>query len=98
MDQVSQPAASNLVATYYDTEGLKLHRQGLSLRVRDEDGRHLQTLKSRDPENPDVLTRSEWEDVIAGPSPDFSAPQSGPRLTDMALPGELRPLFKTIVQ
>jgi triphosphatase len=98
MEQVSRPAASKLVATYYDTEGLKLHRQGLSLRVRDEDGRHVQTLKSHDPENPDILTRSEWEDVIASPSPDFSAPQSGPRLTDVALPDELRPLFKTIVQ
>jgi triphosphatase len=98
MESVSHPGGSTLVAVYYDSEELKLHQQGFSLRVRDEDGRHVQTLKSHDGGNPDILTRSEWEDVIADNSPDFSAPQSGPRLTDMVSPGELRPLFKTIVR
>ena len=58
----------------------------------------MQTLKSGDGRNPDFLTRNEWEDVITSDSPDFSAPQSGPRLTGMVLPGDLRPLFKTVVR
>ncbi|HET6160743.1 MAG TPA: CYTH and CHAD domain-containing protein [Dongiaceae bacterium] len=98
MAQVPRPAASTLVAVYYDSEELKLHQQGLSLRVRDEDGRQVQTLKSHDGGNPDILTRNEWEDVITDHIPDFSAPQSGPRLTEVVSPGELRPLFKTIVR
>jgi inorganic triphosphatase YgiF len=98
MGQVSRPAASTLVAVYYDSEDLKLHQQGLSLRVRDEDGRQVQTLKSHDGGSPDILTRNEWEDVIADHIPDFSAPQSGPRLAEVVSPGELRPLFKTIVR
>jgi inorganic triphosphatase YgiF len=98
MEQVSRPAASTLVATYYDTDDRKLHQGGFSLRVRDEDGRYVQTLKSHDREGPDVLTHDEWEDAITNLSPDFSAPQSGPRLTNLVLPGELRPLFKTSVR
>ena len=98
MAHVSRPAASTLVAVYYDSEKRKLHQQGFSLRVRDEDGRQVQTLKSEGRGNPDILARNEWEDVITDHGPDFSAPQSGPRLTDIVLPGELRPLFKTIVR
>jgi inorganic triphosphatase YgiF len=98
MGQVSGPAASTLVATYYDSEELKLHQQGFSLRVRDEGGRQMQTLKSEDGGNPDILTRDEWEDVITGHTPDLSAPQSGPRLTEVVSAGELRPLFRTIVR
>jgi penicillin amidase len=41
-----------------------------------EDGRQVQTLKSEGRGNPDILTRNEWEDVIADHGPDFSAPQS----------------------
>jgi triphosphatase len=98
MSQAPSPAASTLAAVYYDSEKRKLHRQGFSLRVRDEDDRQVQTLKSGDGRNPNFLVRNEWDDVITSNSPDFSAPQSGPRLTDMVMPGELRPLFKTIVR
>lgn len=98
MEQVSQPTAATLDAVYYDTEDLKLHQQGLSLRVREEDGRQVQTLKSHDHGNADILVRDEWEDVITNPGPDFSAPECGPRLVDVVLPGELRPLFKTVVR
>jgi inorganic triphosphatase YgiF len=98
MGQVLGPAASTLVAAYYDSEELKLHQQGFSLRVRDEGGRQVQTLKSEDGGNPDILTRDEWEDVITGHTPDLSAPQSGPRLTEVVSAGELRPLFRTIVR
>jgi triphosphatase len=98
MGQVASAATSTLVAVYYDSEELKLHHQGFSLRVRDEDGRQIQTLKSDVGGNPDILTRNEWEDVITGHSPDFSAPQSGPRLMEVVSPDELHPLFKTIVR
>ena len=36
--------------------------------------------------------------MITNPGPDFSAPECGPRLVDVVLPGELRPLFKTVVR
>jgi inorganic triphosphatase YgiF len=98
MSQVSSPAAATLTAVYYDSKEFKLRQQGFSLRIRDESGRQVQALKSEDGGNPDILTRNEWDDVITGHSPDFSAPQSGPRLTDVVLPDELRPLFKTIVR
>jgi inorganic triphosphatase YgiF len=44
----SSPAVSTLIASYYDSADLKLWRQGLRLRVRDEGGRQVQTLKSSD--------------------------------------------------
>jgi triphosphatase len=94
----SSPAVSTLKASYYDSADLKLWRQGLSLRVRDEDGRQVQTLKSSDFHGGDLLSRGEWEDVIVGDRPDLAAPETGPRLRDLVLSNELRPLFKTIVR
>ena len=75
----SPPAVSSLKASYTISADLKLWRQGLSLRVRDEDGRQVQTLKSSDFHKGDFLSRGEWEDVIAGDRPDLAAPETGPR-------------------
>ena len=38
-----------LISTYYDTESLQLKRQGLSLRVREQAGGFVQTVKSANP-------------------------------------------------
>jgi inorganic triphosphatase YgiF len=81
---------AKLSSTYYDTPDLALRRRGLTLRVREEAGRFVQTVKAGD----GLLARGEWEDAIAGKRPDLAAPASGGRLPPGVADG-LRPLFVT---
>jgi inorganic triphosphatase YgiF len=85
-----------LVSTYFDTPDLALKRAGSTLRVRDMEGRFIQTLKTADPAGASVLGRGEWEDPVAENRPDPLAPCSGSLLPD-GVAGELRPLFVTEV-
>ena len=68
---------TRLVATYFDTPDGVLARQGLTLRVREEAGRFIQTVKSGGGSNGAALVRGEWEDPVPGGSPDPAAPQTG---------------------
>jgi triphosphatase len=85
-----------LISTYYDTPDLRLWQQGLTLRVREQAGRFIQTVKRGDPNGVEVLTRGEWEDQLAENRPDFNAPQSGKQLPD-GVDEALQPLFATDV-
>ena len=64
-----------LISTYYDTPDLALKRRGVSLRIREQGGRFIQTVKTGDPSSGDVLTRGEWEDELAESRPDPGASQ-----------------------
>jgi len=92
----SVSSRSRLVSTYYDTPDLALKRRGVSLRVREQDGRFIQTVKTGDPTRGDVLTRGEWEDELAESGPDAHAAQSGDHLPE-GVAGDLQPLFATDV-
>jgi inorganic triphosphatase YgiF len=83
-----------LVSTYFDTSDHALARQGLQLRVREEDGHFVQTVKSDARDGVDGLTRGEWEDAIAGARPDPQAAESG-RFLASEIVGRLLPLFRT---
>jgi inorganic triphosphatase YgiF len=85
-----------LVSTYYDTVDRRLRQRGLVLRVRERDGRFVQTVKSDNQPESGALARGEWEDAIPGPRPTREAPESGQFLTsDIA--DQLVPLFRTEV-
>ena len=85
-----------LISTYYDTPDSALKQRGLTLRVRDQGGNFLQTVKEGDLASGDLLSRGEWEDRVAESRPDPGAAQSGPRLPEGAA-ADLRPLFVTEV-
>jgi inorganic triphosphatase YgiF len=89
---------STLSTTYYDSRDLKLSRHGLHLEVCEEEGRNVQRFKSNGFAGGSLISCGEWEDVILGDRPDFTAPETGPRLRDAITPDELRPLFKTIMR
>ena len=93
-----RPACSRsfLSTTYYDTADRRLNRRGLSLRVRDADGRFVQTVKDDGRAEAGVLARGEWEDEIASATPDLHAPHSGSKLPE-GIGDELEPLFVTAV-
>lgn len=85
-----------LISTYYDTPNSALKQRGLTLRVRDQSGHFLQTVKEGDLGSEDLLSRGEWEDAVAESRPDPDATQSGPRLPEGAA-ADLRPFFVTEV-
>jgi len=84
-----------LISTYYDTPDLALKHQGLSLRVREQEGRFIQTVKTENPGG-DLLTRGEWEDELTESSPDPNAVHSGGHLPT-GIAADLQPLFATDV-
>jgi CYTH domain len=75
----SSTTASLLTSTYYDSPDLKLWQHRLTLRVRKQGAQHVQTVQAGDFIGPDLISRGEWEDVIAGDQPDLDAPQTGGR-------------------
>ena len=85
---------ARLVSTYFDTPDHELAQKGLVLRVRERDGRYVQTVKSVDLGGAGALTRGEWEDVVDEPWPDPQAPDSG-RLLPAGMAARLAPLFRT---
>ncbi|HJY51120.1 MAG TPA: CYTH domain-containing protein, partial [Stellaceae bacterium] len=56
-------AQERLTSTYYDTPDATLKQRGLTLRVRDQGGHYLQTVKEGDLASGDLLSRGEWEDA-----------------------------------
>jgi triphosphatase len=85
-----------LTSTYYDTPDWALRAKGLTLRVREDGGRFIQTVKAGAVAAENMLSRGEWEDAVAGNRPDLEAPLSGARLQPAAA-GDLRAIFITDV-
>lgn len=59
----------HLISTYYDTPDLRLRKHGWSLRVREWNGEHVQTLKSAGEQIGDLHHRHEWDQPIIGTVP-----------------------------
>jgi len=96
MAAASAKSTKRLIGTYYDTQDRALQRRRMILRIREEAGRLIQTVKSGDPTGSDFLARGEWEDVVSDKYPDPFAPESGRHLPE-GIAGDLRPLFVTDV-
>lgn len=67
-----RPSSQRVVSHYLDSDGLDLHENDLSLRVRTEGKKVLQTLKSGGKDSAGVSERGEWEMQVAGPDPDIA--------------------------
>ena len=88
-----------LISTYFDTADLRLRRRGFTLRVREDGGKYVQTIKAEGGASNGVMRRDEWSTPIEGPTPELL------KLDDAALKeaiglivaGELTPLFTTDV-
>jgi inorganic triphosphatase YgiF len=80
-------ATRELISVYFDTPDLDLQKAGASLRVRESQGRRVQTLKRGD-----GLARQEYETPIAGDAPDPTL-EPLPELLPRGAGSELRPAF-----
>jgi inorganic triphosphatase YgiF len=93
----SPAAVKRLETTYYDTPELALAQLGVSVRLRRDGRRRLQSVKVR--HVPGVIERGEWEWPIAGRSLDLALlrhGEVGALLPPSVLP-RLRPVFTTAV-
>ena len=87
----------NLISVYFDTPKHKLARNGVSLRVRHNGDKRLQTVKSEGSGDP--FRRGEWEREIRGNVPNLrKAPGTAPAsLLINKLKLRLKPIFATNV-
>lgn len=102
VEKADGPATVHLLRTvYYDTPDLRLFAAGIALRVRQEDGRFVQTLKTVNSAAPEdsaaVAIRREWEWPVSGETPDLSllAGEAVAALVPAESRGALVPLFTT---
>ncbi len=58
-----------LQSVYFDTDDHRLHKAGLSLRVRHDGDRRIQTVKAEQGKNAGFYDRDEWECAIDGDTP-----------------------------
>ena len=89
------PAVQKLDALYFDTRNGALRRAGLTLRVREEGGVFVQTVKRAG-----ALARAEWSDKVSAQTPDRDAGKSGRRLARVFKDADddtLRPRFRVKV-
>lgn len=86
----------SLRAVYFDTAKHDLHAKGLSFRVRDENGRFVQTLKESKPGG-EALTRGEWSDDVAAAAPELLNTKSGRKLRQFWKDVRLLPRFRTVI-
>jgi triphosphatase len=66
--------SSTLRSVYFDTAKRKLRRRGLSLRVRRQDGRHVQTVKQQRGRSAGLFERDEWNAISTAGSPISTPP------------------------
>lgn len=91
---------ATLRSTYFDTDKQKLRKSGVSLRVRQVDGRQVQTIKQQGNRGVGLFKRSEWERPIDGPQPDLEAARGTALepLLSKRLRHRLKPVFETRVR
>jgi inorganic triphosphatase YgiF len=92
--------ARRLEATYFDTSDHRLHRHGLSLRVRRQGRSYVQTLK-RSPVPGHPFVRGEWETPVDGMVPDLGllpAAEITPLFDAAVAAPALDPIFTTNVR
>src|SRR3974390_3065676 len=89
----------SLVSVYFDTDKLKLRKNGLSLRVRRIGRHHVQTVKQENSGNVTLFARGQWEHNVHGKQPDLDAARGTALapLLNKTLRRALKPVFETHV-
>src|SRR6516225_317247 len=90
----------SLVSVYFDTDKLKLRKNGLSLRVRRIGRQHVQTVKQEINGSAALFARGEWEQEIHAKQPDLDAARDTALtpLLNKQLRRALKPVFETRVR
>ena len=94
------PRSSRIISVYFDTTKLKLREHDVTLRVRKDGARRLQTIKLGLDSSAAPLGRSEWETEVKSTQPDLRLVKGTPLAPLIAgrPKGDLRPVFTTDVR
>ncbi|MDF2690383.1 MAG: inorganic triphosphatase [Gammaproteobacteria bacterium] len=94
-----EPAITfDLNTTYYDTEQYDLLKAGIALRIRDQDGEFMQTVKTKGKESQGLHQRNEWSAKLDSNNIDLSVvepPELRQQLEEISKKHKLVPLFQT---
>ncbi|HUF80921.1 MAG TPA: CHAD domain-containing protein [Burkholderiales bacterium] len=93
-----RPARARLRSIYYDTPALDLWRQGITLRVRRDGSRWVQTVKGGGQVRGGLHRRAEAEVEVAGPAPELALLRdraSAGVLASDEIRAQLEPVFTT---
>jgi len=92
--------AQILHSVYFDTDDQALRASGVSLRIRDDGERRIQTIKVSRNRTDVFLDRDEWEREVEGHEPDLSQEDGAAlkALLDEDVVERLRPVFDVRVQ
>ncbi len=96
---LAPPELHELVTTYFDTQDCALHRLGVYLRIREDGGRYVQTVKTAKSKT-DLLERREWEREIPSRTLDLDGVR-GTALDPLLTPelrASLQPIFETRIR
>ena len=75
LDLDAEGEARELRSIYFDTPGIELHADGMTLRIRDDGRKRIQTVKQSVNNG---FRRGEWEAEVEGPGPDLKAAAGTP--------------------
>ncbi|HVP99075.1 MAG TPA: CYTH and CHAD domain-containing protein [Roseiarcus sp.] len=89
--RASGPTTRRLVSTYFDTADCDLARNGLSLRVRRDGDKRIQTVKSRGV-NGAASSRGEWEQPLESDEPEIGLGSGTPIASALPYGAELAPV------
>ncbi|WP_230532670.1 CYTH and CHAD domain-containing protein [Microvirga roseola] len=84
-----------LHAVYFDTDDHALRRKGISLRIRRENGKSVQTIKAEGSHRGVAMDRGEWETLVDGEL-DLAAATGTPLeafVSDASVRGNIKPVF-----
>jgi len=86
-----------LRSVYFDTAKHKLRTRGVSLRIRREGGRSVQTVKQECGDSAGLFMRNEWQREVDGRGPDLAAARDTELrpLIGKKLSRKLKPVFVT---
>jgi triphosphatase len=96
---LNNPTRETLDSVYFDFDDRFLRDHGLTLRVRHQGDKHIQTVKAIN-HGVGYFERAEWEQTIEGDQPDLSQVKDtplGPTLVDEAH-NALKPVFETRIE
>jgi len=96
--QVTDQGARPLTNIYFDTPDQALSRERVALRIREKDGRFIQTLKTSGRAEGGLHQRKEWEWYVDEPQLDFDLLQQAEwpqTLNDPQLLAQIKPVFST---
>jgi inorganic triphosphatase YgiF len=90
--------AQTLHSTYFDTLDRALQQAGISLRVRRNGDRHIQTIKAARSPDGIALARDEWEHEVDSDSPDYTLAEQTGLQPLLEHSGSIQPVFSVTTE